>query len=151
MTRFRHTGLWPVIPPPARPLPRAARLLLAGEILVIYARAYRLMRVTSLPVALERLRSHPAPGRSRGDAGERATALRVSRAARKTLERLPTDRRCLVRSLVVSGLLARRGIDAQLVLGVRPDGSQPFVAHAWVEHDGEPVMPDAGYRRLHAF
>ncbi len=43
---------------------------------------------------------------------------------------------CLEQSLTLWLLLRRRGIDADLRLGVQP---YPFGAHAWVEHRGEPV------------
>ncbi len=43
---------------------------------------------------------------------------------------------CLEQSLTLWYLLRRRGIDADLRLGVQP---YPFGAHAWVEHRGEPV------------
>jgi len=123
--------------------------LLAAEILRDYARAYRLMRTTPLSNAVSRLRSHDAPPLP-PTPEQHATALRLGRAVMLILRRLPTDRRCLVRSLVVSGVLARRGIPAELVLGVRPNTSEPFMAHAWVEHGGECVLPDEGFNRLHA-
>ena len=107
------------------------------------------MRTTPLAGALERLRSHGA-AESPPTAEQHGTALRLGRAVMLTLRLLPTDRRCLVRSLVVCGVLARRGIPAQLVLGVRPDSGEPFMAHAWVEHGGECVLPDEGFSRLHA-
>jgi hypothetical protein len=45
----------------------------------------------------------------------------------------------LTRSLVLTRLLARRGIPSTLVIGVR---SQPsFVAHAWVEYRGSALLP----------
>ncbi len=43
---------------------------------------------------------------------------------------------CLEQSLALWLLLRRRGIEADLRLGVQP---YPFGAHAWVEHRGEPV------------
>jgi hypothetical protein len=43
---------------------------------------------------------------------------------------------CLEQSLTLLYLLRRRGLNATLKLGARP---QPFYAHAWVECDGEPV------------
>jgi hypothetical protein len=52
---------------------------------------------------------------------------------------LPTDTRCLTRSLVLSRLLARRAIPSTLVIGVRSEPS--FLAHAWVEHGGSAVLP----------
>lgn len=145
----RSSPIWPVVPDPERPLGAASRLLLVAEILRDYARAYRLMRTAPIAEALARLRSHDAAP-SPPTPNQHEAALRLSRTVMLTLRRLPTDRRCLVRSLVVSGVLARRGIPAQLVLGVRPDSAEPFVAHAWVEHGGECVLPDDGFSRLHA-
>jgi hypothetical protein len=49
-----------------------------------------------------------------------------------------------MQSLVLSGLLARRGIDSRLVLAVRPGES--FAAHAWVEYDGQPLLEPADDR-----
>jgi hypothetical protein len=107
------------------------------------------MRTVPLAEALGELRSH-AVAPSPPTAEQHATALRLGRAVMLTVRLLPTDRRCLVRSLVVSGVLARRGIPAELVLGVRPNNAEPFMAHAWVEHGGECVLPDEGFNRLHA-
>lgn len=50
---------------------------------------------------------------------------------------------CLQMSFSVAAEFRRQGVDAQLVIGVRP---LPFVAHAWVEIDGavwgdEPSLP----------
>jgi hypothetical protein len=44
-----------------------------------------------------------------------------------------------MRSLVLTGMLARRGIDTRLVISVRP--GDRFAAHAWVEHDGVALLP----------
>lgn len=64
---------------------------------------------------------------------------------------LPGDTRCLARSLVLLRMLARRGVGATLVIGVRP--SPDFGAHAWVELGGlpltEPIEP--GGQRLSTF
>lgn len=141
--------MWPVALDPARRLAPVPRLLLVAEVLFDYARAHRLMRSTDIEDALRRLRAHAAP-ESPPSVEQHRAALRLGKAAMRTLRLLPTDRRCLVRSLAVSGMLARRGIPAQLVLGVRPDPSQPFLAHAWVEHGGESVLPDEGFERLHS-
>jgi hypothetical protein len=44
-----------------------------------------------------------------------------------------------MQSLVLSSLLAARGLPSTLVIGAH---SKPeFVAHAWIEHDGRPVLP----------
>jgi hypothetical protein len=52
---------------------------------------------------------------------------------------MPADSRCLMRSLVLTRLLARRGIESRLVISVRP--GERFAAHAWVEHDGVALLP----------
>jgi hypothetical protein len=81
----------------------------------------------------------PPPGLNSGD-----LASRLGRAVYRTLRILPTDSRCLVQSLVLSRMLSARGIPSTLVIGAhsRPD----FTAHAWVEHDGRPVLPPRGYQ-----
>jgi hypothetical protein len=60
----------------------------------------------------------------------------------RTLDPLPGDTRCLVRSLVLVRLLARRGVPARLIIGVTRTG--PFAAHAWVERDGRALLPSGG-------
>jgi hypothetical protein len=46
---------------------------------------------------------------------------------------------CLRQALVVWWLLARRGIETDLVIGVRKDGGD-FSAHAWVEFEGRVII-----------
>jgi hypothetical protein len=89
---------------------------------------------------------HP-PHRALGDV-PLATAVRLGRAVRRTLAVLPGDSRCLTQALVLSSLIARRGGESVLVIGVRP--GEEFGAHAWVELDGHAVLPDeaADYARL---
>jgi hypothetical protein len=65
-------------------------------------------------------------------------ALRLGRAVVRTLAVLPADSRCLMRSLVLTGMLARRGSPGALVIGVKP--GEVFGAHAWVELDGRPLL-----------
>lgn len=43
---------------------------------------------------------------------------------------------CLEQSLALTWLLRRRGVPAELRIGVQP---RPFYAHAWVEMDGRPL------------
>jgi hypothetical protein len=47
-----------------------------------------------------------------------------------------------MRSLVLTRVLARRGIDSRLVIGVHP--GERFAAHAWLEHDGAALLPAGG-------
>jgi hypothetical protein len=77
---------------------------------------------------------------------EHDTARRLGRAVQRTLRLLPTDSRCLIRSLVLTRLLARRSIPNTLVIGVRKTGE--FEAHAWIEHGGQPILPAGEYTRL---
>lgn len=51
----------------------------------------------------------------------------------------PKQALCLQRSAVVTCLLRRKGIKAQMVIGCR---KIPFKGHAWVEVDGVPVNGD---------
>jgi hypothetical protein len=49
---------------------------------------------------------------------------------------------CLTRSLVLCRMLVRRGVGAELVLGVQTRDGR-LTAHAWVEHDGRKIHDDA--------
>jgi hypothetical protein len=78
----------------------------------------------------------------------RPVARRLARAVTRTLTPLPTDNRCLARSLVLDRLLERRSLQSVVVVAVR---SEPdFAAHAWVEHDGLAVLPpgSSSFQRL---
>jgi hypothetical protein len=72
----------------------------------------------------------------------------LSNAVERVLSKLPTDSRCLVRSLVLLWLLERRGTTGTLVIGVSP--KPEFEAHAWVEHEGRPLLPsgEGQYARM---
>lgn len=120
---------------------------LAVEILVAYARARWWLRRRSLEETIAALRGQtPAVG-TPGEHHLRA-GLRLGRIVGRTLGVLPADSRCLVRSLVLTSMLAKRGIASRLVIGVT---SEPqFKSHAWVECEGVPLLPseDATYVRL---
>ena len=126
-------------PRTAQPLPATAKLTLAVEIVITYVRARWLLRRRGLPGALAVLRRVPVVGEEGDVAATRLAGVRLGRAVTRTLRLVPADSRCLMRSLVLTGLLARRGIESSLVIGVRPEGE--FGAHAWVEHDGRPLLP----------
>jgi hypothetical protein len=52
---------------------------------------------------------------------------------------------CLIRSLVLGGLLAGQG-DVKLNIGFRPGEEKPTVdGHAWVTVNGSPVGADGGF------
>lgn len=117
------------------PLPRARKVALVREILLAYVHVRWLLRRHDLPTALERLRRVPAAAA----AAAAPTDEKLARAVRLTLSRLPADSRCLMQSLVLTRLLARRGREATVVIGVEPRGT--FTAHAWVERRGTPLLP----------
>lgn len=119
------------------------------EILRAYGRVRWLLFAKDLPCALAALRSrHDAGLRFAGDPDlARVIGARLGWAVVRVLSVLPTDNRCLMRSLVLTELLARRGIDSKLVIGV--DSGSRFRAHAWVEKEGAPLLgTEDVYRRL---
>lgn len=129
------------------PLPR---LRLTLEVVGAYLRVRWLMRRDEPERAVPALRAHAAGSKSPlglERENEVFVAWRLARAMEKVLTRLPSDSRCLFSSLTLICMLQRRGIDQVLVIATRP---RPFAAHAWVEVEGEAVLPDAdpGYERL---
>jgi hypothetical protein len=123
------------------------RIRLAAEIVAAYVRTRRALGRAPIVVVLAGLRTPTAS--SLGSGGDSlAEARHLGSAVVRTLALLPGDARCLARSLVLTRLLARRGITAKLVIGTcaAPD----FIAHAWVEHAGQPVLSpgDGSFARL---
>jgi hypothetical protein len=136
--------------PLALPAPGEVRLrhrvLLAAEIMAAYVPLARLVRSNDVQAMARVARSRDRPASSLPACDARATAIRLGKMVERLLTKLPTDDRCLIRSLVLLRLLGRRGIPARLVIGVRAGGG--FGAHAWVEYDGRPILPAAGFDRL---
>ena len=124
-----------------RPISLQQKLSLAREIVATYALArWRLSR-RDLPTAVAEMRArHTDRPRAFDDPlAEKYAAVRLGRAVGRTLGALPLDSRCLVRSLVLSEMLARRGVQSRVVIGVKPGPS--FGAHAWVESvDGQALL-----------
>jgi Transglutaminase-like superfamily len=128
-----------------RSLLTTAKLSLAAEIVLVYARVRWVIRRYELPRAVTILRTQPQ-WRSRRLAlsDGRAGGFRLSAAVIRTLELLPVDSRCLMRSLVLLRLMARRRVDSELVIAVKPTGGLGLDAHAWVEIDGLPFLVPGG-------
>ena len=125
------------------------RLRLACEVLGAYVRVRLVLRGRTLPQAVAELRTG-ARRSAIGPAGPPAGGeeLRLGRAVVRVLRVLPSDSRCLMRSLVLVFLLCRRQVETTLVVAARP--APTFAAHAWVERDGRALLDpgDAAYSRL---
>ena len=114
------------------------RISLAVEILATFVMVRLTMREPDIRRTLERLREG-------GDAPAASTDLQVAfslaNAVNRVLAFIPRRSRCLVQSLVLTKLLARRGISSSLVIAVAP-GPQ-LEAHAWVESGQVPLLRPA--------
>jgi hypothetical protein len=128
-------------------LSQTERVRLAVEILAAYVQARRALSRAPIASVVAGLRSQSPPA-SQSTPSSLEEARRLGRAVTRLLAHVPGDTRCLARSLVLTRLLARRGIQAKLVIGART--KPEFLAHAWVEHGGEPVLypGDGSYGRL---
>jgi hypothetical protein len=117
---------------------RIERARLAGEIVVAYVQARHALRHASVAEVVTRLRLQPQQARAAPLGNMLSEARGLGNAVRRTLAMVPGDTRCLTQALVLTRLLARRGIPAKLVIGARAAPS--FSAHAWIEHAGQPVL-----------
>lgn len=134
---------------PLGSLSRAAKAALVLEILLAYARVRWSLARSGLPATIAAARRFGGdPGVHPSPTGEAVLGARLGRAVVRTLRLLPTDSRCLMRSLVLTRILARRGVDSALVIGVAVEPE--FAAHAWVERGDVPLLPTngSGYARL---
>jgi hypothetical protein len=127
-------------PHAAERLAAPSRVRLAVEVLATYAEVRWRLRRTDLPAVVAALRAPSRRPRRLPLAGDER---RLAAAAVRVLRALPSDARCLTRSLVVLALLARRGADSTLVIAARPGPA--FAAHAWVERGGRPLLPTEGF------
>jgi hypothetical protein len=115
----------------------AAKVRLASAVLWCYAVVQVGLRRRPLPQLVQRL----------GEPGKpRQTTLaprRLGAIVHRVLRVWPLRARCLVAALVLYRLLERRGIEAELVLGL-PAEAEDHSAHAWIEVDGVDVGPPPG-------
>jgi hypothetical protein len=142
--------LSPVTPTDLAPLGRLAKARLSLEILSAYARTRWTLRAggRDAAAAVARLRDHARRHRIAEDRDTEVTAgWRLANATIKTLEPLPSDSRCLFRSLTLLTVMERRNLSPTLIIGVRPE---PFAAHAWIELHGQALLPDGdgAYERI---
>lgn len=143
--RKRLTPRPRAIPPPGRLRP-GDRALLTAEIILAYVPLLRQLRRNDLTTMVAAARSPLHPRFPTPPARAHESAVQLGIIVQRILGLLPTDNRCLIRSLVLLRLLDQRSIPATIVIGVQ--GGAAFAAHAWIEHDGVAVLPDNGFERL---
>jgi Transglutaminase-like superfamily len=76
-------------------------------------------------------------GQRAGIRAPRSTPAAIARAVTVAGAFFPGRAVCLEQSVTLFQVLRRLGHQAELRIGVQP---YPFLAHAWVEHDGQPVL-----------
>lgn len=105
------------------------------QVLDAVARSWRALKLTPIARVLQRLRRTRARALDRSGKVQiearaddvLAVAVRFNRARRA----VPINTVCLLDSLALVDFLARRGMCADLIIGVKLN---PFVAHSWVQH-----------------
>jgi len=125
-------------------LPPRAKAQLGVEIAATYLQVRSALRRRDIRAVVTDLRSGDRPALRHSD----LAAARLAAVVRRSLASAPPRSRCLVQSLVLMRLLARRGIESSLVIAVSP--GRAFAAHAWVESGGRELLPpaDAPFRTL---
>ncbi|HYI12186.1 MAG TPA: lasso peptide biosynthesis B2 protein [Thermoanaerobaculia bacterium] len=118
--------------------------------------AMRLVLVHLMLAILGAPRTRRLIERGEGRATDRDRAERFARAIQRAARRLPLRTNCLDQALALTWMLRADGMQAALRFGVRhgTDGTDRtdeshrshdhrLIAHAWVEHAGEPLLDDA--------
>jgi hypothetical protein len=126
-------------------LPADQRWLLikATAFLALIRLALSLLPFPAVRPLLER-----ASRRSRRLAADPPPAEQFAWATRAAGRIVPHGSHCLSQALALRTFLARRGYPARICFGVQQTNGAPFMAHAWVEHDGAVLI---GGDNLHRF
>jgi len=89
-------------------------------------------------ISVESLLKEQAPkGPRSGGYAERVERVRIAIA--RAHHRLPWRADCLVQALAARRWLHRYGIATTLSVGISAPLQEPFVAHAWLTHEGQSV------------
>jgi len=101
-------------------------MLLAGIRLSLWVVSYSVVRplLDRLSQRSARLQTDPSPAEQLAWATTLAGRI------------VPGGGHCLSQALTLRTFLSRRGYPARICYGVREVEGAPFMAHAWVEHDG---------------
>lgn len=121
--------------------PRRARL--AAEVLGAYARVRRSVRRGPITDVVADLQGGGTTERP----DDLALAEHLAWATARTLALLPTNTRCLMQALVLTRVMARRGLRTTFVLSA--SSGARFEAHAWLEHAGVAILQPAGADHQH--
>jgi hypothetical protein len=80
----------------------------------------------------------------------RASVRRAAQMVAVACQRQPLRSSCLPRTIVLWGLLRRRGIATDIRIGARSNSQGEFQAHAWLEWNGEVLndVADVGKQYL---
>lgn len=119
-------------------LSRSRRVALALEVLRAYATVRVVVRRGPITQTVATLRRTNTPDRP----DDPALGRHLAWATVKTISLLPADSRCLMRALVLTRVMARRGLRSEFVLSASTASS--FEAHAWIEHAGAPLLEPGG-------
>ena len=71
---------------------------------------------------------------------------RIVWAVERVSRQFPAIGTCLTQALTVHVLLARRGVQSNLRIGVRRESDGAFIAHAWLEKDGGILIGEADHK-----
>ena len=134
---------------PEEPVSLRAKTRFVAEVFRTYTWVRWLLLRYGLQGALKTIR-RGRDGQLPDDLGEAAmasAAVGYSRFVAQVLRRLPTDRGRVIESLVLTAVLARRGLHSRLALGV---GIEPSLTPlAWVEvGESSFGLPEAEDRRM---
>lgn len=124
---------------------RAAAALPVIVALDVMLRALGFARTQRLVGAVAPLRRRPAAP----DPGTDARTAVVVRGLVLAGHVYRPDGTCLRRSLALWAWLRRRGVDAQVEIGVRRDDDGALVGHAWVTYRGTPLYEADGIALQH--
>jgi len=111
---------------------------LLGQAWVLLLAADLLLRMVSFRRVRELAAGAMNEGAVRETDGTWSTIHRLQRLVDLAGRRHLVPVHCLRRALVLQRMLGRRGIRTELRIGVRRE-SGAFLAHGWLEHDGQPI------------
>jgi hypothetical protein len=86
---------------------------------------------------VSRLAQHAGPRAPDLNASGDLSTSRILWAINRAGYPILRDRACLTQALAAQVLLQRRGVSAQVRIGVLKDGDGEFQAHAWLESEGQ--------------